>query len=381
MIKLKKFFIGIFISSLVLSLTACKSDDKKTSSEDEKLGDVKLGDYFGVEVKVDEAEVTQEEIDEVVKQYLKTHKTKDESATVVKDGDIVNIDYVGKKDGKEFDGGSAKDYSLEIGSKTFIDGFESALVGKKVGKTEPINLKFPKDYGEKSLAGADVVFDVTINYIYKVPDKLTDDIIKSDEKMKKYKSAKEYLDSLKKEIKDRKEKTNQEKLGELVTSKIMDNCEFSNLNKEYIRKNYEKRYDTIVNDAKSQGMDLDTFIKQSYGYTEKEAFEKDLIYIETDFTKKNIMLDEIAKKENISLSDEEYDKQMETWVNDAKSIKSDADKDYIIDAYGSEDAAKQEALRAKVMKELIGKAKITYVKPEKKDDASKDSKDSIKKNN
>jgi len=209
MVKLKKVFMVIMIASLIVSFSACKkdSDTDDTSDADEKLGDVKLGDYFGVEVTLDEVEVTKEEVDEVVNQYLKTLKTKDESADTVKDGDIVNIDYVGKKDGKEFDGGSANDYALEIGSNTFIKGFESSLVGKKVGKKEAINLQFPKDYGQKDLAGQDVVFDVTINYIYKYPKKLTDDVIKSDDKMN-YKTAQEYLDSLKKEIKEKKEKTN-----------------------------------------------------------------------------------------------------------------------------------------------------------------------------
>ncbi len=360
--------MGIMIASLIVSFSACKkdSDTDDTSDADEKLGDVKLGDYFGVEVTLDEVEVTKEEVDEVVNQYLKTLKTKDESADTVKDGDIVNIDYVGKKDGKEFDGGSANDYALEIGSNTFIKGFESSLIGKKVGKKEAINLQFPKDYGQKDLAGQDVVFDVTINYIYKYPKKLTDDVIKSDDKMN-YKTAQEYLDSLKKEIKEKKEKTNDEKVGELVTSKVMDNCEFSNINKEYIRKNYDKRYETIKSEAESKGIDLETFIKQTYGYTDKETFEKDLVYIETDFAKKSIMLDEIANKENITLSDDEYDKQMETWINDAKAVNGNVTQDFIIDAYGSKEAARKEALHVKVLKELVGKAKIKYKKPDKAD--------------
>jgi len=368
MVKLKKVFMGIMIASLIVSFSACKkdSDTDDTSDADEKLGDVKLGDYFGVEVTLDEVEVTKEEVDEVVNQYLKTLKTKDESADTVKDGDIVNIDYVGKKDGKEFDGGSANDYALEIGSNTFIKGFESSLVGKKVGKKEAINLQFPKDYGQKDLAGQDVVFDVTINYIYKYPKKLTDDVIKSDDKMN-YKTAQEYLDSLKKEIKEKKEKTNDEKVGELVTSKVMDNCEFSNINKEYIRKNYDKRYETIKSEAESKGIDLETFIKQTYGYTDKETFEKDLVYIETDFAKKSIMLDEIANKENITLSDDEYDKQMETWIKDAKAVNGNVTQDFIIDAYGSKEAARKEALHVKVLKELVGKAKIKYKKPDKAD--------------
>ena len=85
------------------------------------------------------------------------------TSTGIKEGDTVNIDYVGKKDGKKFDGGSAEGYDLEIGSGSFIDGFEDGLIGKKIGDKVKLELTFPEDYGEASLAGQDVVFNVTIN--------------------------------------------------------------------------------------------------------------------------------------------------------------------------------------------------------------------------
>lgn len=91
--------------------------------------------------------------------YVKKTKGK------VKTGDVANIDYVGKLDGKAFDGGSAKGYDLEIGSGTFIPGFESSLVGKEIGKTHDINVTFPENYSSAELAGKPVIFTVTINYI------------------------------------------------------------------------------------------------------------------------------------------------------------------------------------------------------------------------
>lgn len=375
MFKLKKVCMGIMITSLLFGLCACGGDKKSSEDVDDadvKMGDVELGDYFGVEVSVDKVEVTDSEVNDVVSQYLKRFMKKDEDAKVVKKGDIVNIDYVGKQDGKEFEGGKASDQQLEIGSNTFIPGFEDALIGKKVGSNDTIKVKFPEEYREKSLAGKDATFDVKINYIYSCPKELTDEIVASDD-TNTFKTAKEYLESLRKEIKKNKDKTSEEKVGELVVSKIMDNCKFDNLNKDYIEKNYEKRYSSIEGEASARGQSLEDYIKQMYGYQDKASFEKDLVYIETDFTKKNIMLDEVAKKENITVSDEEYDKQVESWVQDASKYQGEVTKEKIIESYGSEKAARKEALRVKVMKELIGKAKVTYKKPSK-DDKSDDSK-------
>lgn len=83
----------------------------------------------------------------------------------VQNGDVANIDYVGKKDGVAFDGGTANGYDLEIGSKSFIDGFEDGLIGAAIGETIDLNLKFPTNYQEQSLAGKDVVFTVKVNYV------------------------------------------------------------------------------------------------------------------------------------------------------------------------------------------------------------------------
>ena len=98
---------------------------------------------------------------------------------LVESGDIVNIDYVGKVDGQEFNGGSATGYHLTIGSGTFIDGFEDGLIGKNVGETVDLNLKFPDNYTNNTdLAGKDVVFTVTVNSISRVPE-LTDEVADS----------------------------------------------------------------------------------------------------------------------------------------------------------------------------------------------------------
>ena len=131
-------------------------------------------DYASLTVEVQPvAEVTDEEVEAVIdnqrdlKKELKEIKGRD----IVKDGDVVNIDYVGRIDGEEFDGGSDEGYDLIIGSGMFIDGFESGLIDHKVGETVTLELTFPENYGDTTKAGVDAEFDVTINAIqeYVVP--------------------------------------------------------------------------------------------------------------------------------------------------------------------------------------------------------------------
>ena len=123
------------------------------------LGDfVELGDYKGVDVTVTKAEVTDEMVDQYIQSVLDSNKNKEEVDRAVKDGDVVDIKYVGKKDGVEFDGGSSDSYELTIGSNTFIDGFEDGVIGMKKDETKELNLTFPEDYSNTDLAGADVVF-------------------------------------------------------------------------------------------------------------------------------------------------------------------------------------------------------------------------------
>ena len=120
----------------------------------------KLGQYKNVEVKVSKQSVTQEEIDDQIKALVAQN-----SIGEVSNGDVTTIDFEGFKDGVAFEGGSAKGHQLEIGSGQFIPGFEEQMIGMKKGETRDLNLTFPKNYGAQDLAGADVVFKVTVHKI------------------------------------------------------------------------------------------------------------------------------------------------------------------------------------------------------------------------
>lgn len=145
------------------------------TAEADVLPEVKLGDYKKLKAKKAAVSVEKKEIDEVIERIQKGLSEKKEVKRAAKIGDETVIDFVGKKDGEAFHGGTGKDYPLVLGSNSFIPGFEDALVGLKAGDTKDVKLAFPKDYHVKDLAGQDVVFEVTVKKINSVKLPALDD--------------------------------------------------------------------------------------------------------------------------------------------------------------------------------------------------------------
>lgn len=145
------------------------------TAEADVLPEVKLGDYKKLKAKKAAVNVDKKEIDEVIERIQKGLSEKKEVKRAAKIGDETVIDFVGKKDGEAFQGGTGKDYPLVLGSNSFIPGFEDALVGLKAGDTKDVKLTFPKDYHAKDLAGQDVVFEVTVKKVNSVKLPALDD--------------------------------------------------------------------------------------------------------------------------------------------------------------------------------------------------------------
>lgn len=145
------------------------------TAEADVLPEVKLGDYKKLKAKKAAVNVDKKEIDEVIERIQKGLSEKKEVKRAAKIGDETVIDFVGKKDGEAFQGGTGKDYPLVLGSNSFIPGFEDALVGLKAGDTKDVKLAFPKDYHAKDLAGQDVVFEVTVKKVNSVKLPALDD--------------------------------------------------------------------------------------------------------------------------------------------------------------------------------------------------------------
>ena len=145
------------------------------TAEADVLPEVKLGDYKKLKAKKAAVSVEKKEIDEVIERIQKGLSEKKEVKRAAKLGDEMVIDFVGKKDGEAFQGGTGKDYPLVLGSNSFIPGFEDALIGLKAGDTKDVKLAFPKDYHAKDLAGQDVVFEVTVKKVNSVKLPALDD--------------------------------------------------------------------------------------------------------------------------------------------------------------------------------------------------------------
>lgn len=183
----KKIVAVLLCLTLAFSVTGCGKDKKSESVENtestevvssaaidfDPLDYVELGDYMGLSVALtDDYSVSDDDVKTFIENSVITNYPYyvDTDKTVVEDGDAVNIDYEGLKDGVAFSGGTATDTVLEIGSNTFIDGFEEGLIGAKVGDKVTLNLTFPESYQNTDLAGQAVVFNVTINKIVEKQD-------------------------------------------------------------------------------------------------------------------------------------------------------------------------------------------------------------------
>lgn len=168
---------------------------------------IKIAQYKGVEVeKVEAVKVLDEHVEESIQSTLQAKSTQKEiTDRPVKEGDVVTIDYVGKKDGEAFDGGTAEDYQLPIGSGQFIDGFEDGIIGHETGETFDLNLTFPENYQSEDLAGKEVVFTVTLDKIAEVVvPELTDELVAELSEESKT------VDEFKKEVKKDLEKSNKQ---------------------------------------------------------------------------------------------------------------------------------------------------------------------------
>lgn len=307
----KKLLLLVLGLSLLLFVGGCNKKEETKEKEEVNVKDyvisdhIKLGQYKGIEVEpVEAGEVTEEDIEAAILEEL------DEAATVieikdrpVENGDTVNIDYEGLKDGVAFDGGTAKGADLEIGSGTFIPGFEEQLVGAKVGETVELDVTFPEGYSKAELAGQDVVFIVTVNYIKEsVVPELNIDFVKENTD---YETVEEFRESIRVRLADeKKEAARKTKMNAVLTS-IMESSEVisypqSMLDK--IKDNMIAEYSTY---ASMYGMDLPEFIQSFFGMT-MEQFETELNGISEEAATQQLVVEAIVDAEKITLTEQEW---------------------------------------------------------------------------
>lgn len=187
--------------------------------------EVNLPQYKGVECKAAELEVSATEVEEAIKQVM----SKDSSMVVKKEqiiekGDTANFDFVGTVDGVEFPGGKAENYELEIGSGQFIPGFEDQMIGMKADEVKDVQVTFPENYGEKSLAGKPAVFKVTVHEVkHKEYPSLTDEYVKGL-KLENVETVEQFKALKQQELAATKEKNEKDRQVDEIINKILDNA-------------------------------------------------------------------------------------------------------------------------------------------------------------
>lgn len=289
--------------------------------------------YKGIEVEQVEkaAEITDEDVESAIQSTLESQATQKEiTDRAVENGDTVNINFVGKIDGEEFEGGSAEDYPLTIGSGVFIEGFEDSVIGHNVGDTYDFNGQFPADYGNADYAGKDVVFTITVNAITEdeVPE-LDDKFVKSVSE--KSKTVKEYKKEVKKQLEDEAEDAYKDTLQSSVWEAVLEKSKV----KKYKKKDVNEVADSLIAQYKSAaeyyGMEYEAFIEEQMGTTIEE-FEEQVNTAAESSVKQSMVTEAIAEKEKLELTDEEYEAQLKKMAKtygyeDTDALKEAAEED------------------------------------------------------
>lgn len=316
---------------------------------------VTLGDYKGLEVEYScsQTELTDEDIQSKISENLQEFATKvTDKKYKAQSGDTVNIDYKGLKDGKAFDGGTAEGYDLELGSNTFIDGFEEGLIGCKTGEKKDLNLTFPENYSEESLAGKDVVFKVTVNSITTTPkvDELTDEFVA--EKIEGYSTVSEYKESVKKELQEELDKSVETTKEDAAWEKVTSNAKVKEYPEEDVNELVKQMEDSYTQYASYYGLELDDFIKQT-GST-REEFDEEVEEGAKKEVASRLIAQAIADKEKISISDDEYKQGVQDYM---KEYQYSSEEDLLKDV--PEETIRIELLRNKVKKFVVENSTLT----------------------
>jgi len=276
------------------------------TAEVEVKPEVKLGEYKDLGIEKEDSEVKDEEIEEEIERVRNQHgQLVGSDKEVVEDGDFVIIDFEGKKDGEKFPGGSAEEYSLEIGSNTFIPGFEEQLIGAQVGEELELNVTFPEDYNAEDLAGEEVVFDVKVKEIKeKELPELDDEFAKE---VSDYETFEEYRNSIEERLqKSKKDRTQRDYENKLI-EKASENAEIDVPDK-MVEDELDKMFQNFAQSVSQQGMDIEDYL--NYIGTDESGWKEQNRESAENRTKSNLVLEAIAEKEGIEISDEEIEEQI-----------------------------------------------------------------------
>ncbi len=326
---MKKRMTMLLAGALAASMMLAGCSGSKGLETDE----LKISVYKGVEIdQVSKpGEVTDEDVEERIQTILRMGATKEDvTDRAVESGDTATIDYTGRIDGQEFEGGSAADHPLVIGSGSFIEGFEESVIGHNIGDTYDWQGAFPEDYRNTDYAGKDVVFTITVKGISEdVVPELNDDFVK--ENSEKSKSVKEYKAEVKKQLKKENENRYEATFNQAVWQAVLDNTEVKKYPEDEVKELSDSLIDQYKTTAEYYEQDYETFIQEQMGYGVKE-FEKQVDEAAKESVKQTMVTEAIADKEKIKLGEKEYKEQLKKMASDygyedVDALKASAEED------------------------------------------------------
>lgn len=310
----------------------------------------KLGQYKNIEVQVTKTTVTDEELNQQLEIIVAQNPTFIEKDGEVAQGDITTIDYQGLKDGVAFDGGTAENQQLEIGSGQFIPGFEDQMVGMKVGEARELNLTFPENYGVEDLAGAEVVFKVTLHKIEtKQPSVLNDEFV-AKFNIPEVKTVEDMKNTLRMQMQAQHDQTYRTNVENAIFEKLVNDSEVE-VNEEDINKAMEEHIQHLRMQLAGQGLQLEQYL-QMMGVKE-DALREQLQPSAKQQAIFEAIIDEIVKVENLETTDEEVDQQIE-----AIAMQNQMSKEDVLEKIKAEDL-KHDYNRVKASQLVIQSANIS----------------------
>lgn len=305
----------IITEDKILPILEPKIDIVKVTDEELEINftfitepSVKLGEYKGLDVKKETVKVTKDEVQKKIDALLKEYAELVVKETgKVENGDLAIIDFEGIKDGVAFDGGKGENYSLEIGSNTFIPGFEDGIIGMKKGEEKDLKLTFPEDYGQEDLAGQEVIFKVKVNEIKsKVIPELDKEFFE-DLGMENVTTKEELEKQIKEEIKEEKQQKANQKYADDLLEKATSNMEVE-IDDEIVEAEANAMYKDFMDRMAMQGINEDLYLQ--YAGTTKEDIVTHMKEEALKRLKNSYLLSAIIKEENIEVTEEETTKEV-----------------------------------------------------------------------
>lgn len=349
---MKKKIVVALLACAMISLTACNSDKTEETKTEEsattaetpesasvddsfytsdidlsvegeptienpviETDSVVIGEYKNILIdKVEVQAVTEEAVQAEFDSYMDAFNEEVEvtDRDTLENGDIADIDFVGKIDGEAFEGGTSEGYKLELGSGSFVEGFEEGLVGVKKGEKKDLNLTFPADYYNTEYAGKDVVFEVTVNGIYKtVEPEVTDEFVSSNTE---FESIEAYKADIRKNMETSNESTAQNTRRSAIWSELVSNAAVKKYDEEEVKK-YVLDYKNYVTSAVSSTYSMSFEAYLSASQLEPADFKQTAVTNALAAVKEQMILEAIAEKEKIEVSDADFQEYLQDYMS------------------------------------------------------------------